>query len=76
MRVGNKYDIPILFGPGFAVRLTGLQSLQYFFQGLQFNAVLFVTQQMPTTKNMLKKTKENLNSPAMHGGILTCVELF
>jgi hypothetical protein len=32
---------------------------------LQFNAVAVVTQQMPTAKNMLKKAKEYLNSPAM-----------
>ena len=33
--------------------------------GLQFNAVMVVTEQMPTAKNMLKEAKENLNSPAM-----------
>ena len=30
----KQVTVPILFGPGFAVQLTGLHGLQYFFQGL------------------------------------------
>ena len=33
--------------------------------GLQFNAVMVVTEQMSTAENMLKKAKENLDSPEM-----------
>ena len=33
--------------------------------GLQFNAVMVVTEQMSTAKNMLKEPKENLYCPAM-----------